>query len=210
MFCAKCGKELPEDAAFCPGCGLEQDIKKKRKLDLSFIQNLPKKTKLIAVGAAAALVLVLIACLCLGGNSRYDTPEDAAKAAIIMSQTNNLEDTIGCIPPWKLRELASRVGVSESASQDELIEAWNDYMDGISLIFGSKEPKSVSVIDAAVVKQGYVTDLKWEKFGLTLKEYEAIEDVVYVEVLYELNNAREDTTVICVKSDEYWYLWDIR
>lgn len=40
MFCYKCGKEIPDDASFCSGCGTKQEMGRKAFSFEIFIQGM--------------------------------------------------------------------------------------------------------------------------------------------------------------------------
>lgn len=56
MYCKKCGKELPENAKFCPKCGAEQETASKKN---KFFQ-----AKII-IGSISSFVIAIIGCIAI-------------------------------------------------------------------------------------------------------------------------------------------------
>ncbi|BFL48467.1 YARHG domain-containing protein [Lactonifactor longoviformis] len=60
MYCQHCGKELPEDSAFCRYCGASQGLGDGKKPG-------KKKAAVAGIVAGAAVFLVILLCVILGG-----------------------------------------------------------------------------------------------------------------------------------------------
>ncbi len=68
MFCSKCGKEIPDDSAFCPFCGEPtKKVEPKRTVPTDSVQQgapiekVPKKYSIKAIISLVLLILVFLA-----------------------------------------------------------------------------------------------------------------------------------------------------
>ncbi len=92
-FCKNCGKQLPQEAVFCPYCmtklinvktGKEIKVKKKRFLSWIFV--------LLAV--ALVVVCVIFALHWLSDNDNYDNKKQNKETEITAESTENLPDEV--------------------------------------------------------------------------------------------------------------------
>lgn len=67
MYCEKCGKKLPEDAAFCPGCGTKTDVGEMRE---EIQERLQKKRKWIIPVSLTVVVLGIAVFLMIAFSDR--------------------------------------------------------------------------------------------------------------------------------------------
>lgn len=71
MYCKKCGKEIPDDSAFCPACGcaMEQQPQKKQKNSISGLRVvLGRINPKMRIGFAIVLIIIAVICVYKGVN----------------------------------------------------------------------------------------------------------------------------------------------
>lgn len=91
-ICKKCGKELPDDAAFCAGCGSKcnEDVKK----EASKVTLNPTAIVIAAIIAVTAIVIAAIVIVAGRGNknSAKDKKEVAISDISEVGESNDIED----------------------------------------------------------------------------------------------------------------------
>jgi len=68
MYCKECGKQIPEDAKFCPACGANQQQKEKQP-----------KSKGFLMGVIACAIVVFVASSLFGGDKEAPVKEQVAE-----------------------------------------------------------------------------------------------------------------------------------
>lgn len=94
MFCAKCGKEIPDDSVFCPFCG--SSIVQKKEEQQEQVDNIVKKSgsvKWIIVGGVSVAIVIgaiIAAVLLLGKDKSESSP---VSSQVIVPQTEEPDTT---------------------------------------------------------------------------------------------------------------------
>lgn len=86
MFCQYCGRELPEDALFCPGCGKTKADETSVSVEKPEKQPMDKKKRLyiiVAVAAAAVALTLALLLVLFGGGKDDSTISSAGQTAVL-------------------------------------------------------------------------------------------------------------------------------
>ena len=199
MFCAKCGKELPENAASCPDCGNGQAGERYRKSNR--LLNNKKMVKIVAICTAAVLVLVLVLLCTAGGSLSNNSAEEVVECWVTAYLEKDFETVVACYADWTVREMLNKGKFSSVEEMVTYMEVSNKYSD--LPIFQAK------VVGCSVKEYIKLKDLKWQKMGMTETEYNSVNRAAVVIVsIYVEGFGTENAEMNCVEIDGKWYVTD--
>ena len=93
MYCRHCGKQIPEDSEFCPGCGKPTDLEPQEPVK-------PDSSRQVWVMLASALGFVLIViCLIwiLGAVTGVQKSNTQESESVEEQTSENVYDTLGAL-----------------------------------------------------------------------------------------------------------------
>lgn len=217
MFCAKCGKELPEDAAFCPGCGTQQES---RPVDQPFTQpiaqsvastgkkiSLSKNAKLALIGGVALVVVLAVVLLAFGGSSVNKSPETVSTAFFESIFELDAEKMVDCMADPIFNYLVRSMGLPETVSKSDVI----DYMQQTFELQGNvilDQFKYREIHSVVLSEHLDIEDLK--RYGASEFEMSEITSAVKMKVRFQKpNGGTYSVRVVCAEIDGDWYIWDL-
>ncbi len=204
MYCMKCGADIGDVGKFCPVCGTDQSkpIKNVKKITIS-----PKIGILAACVVVAVIAIIVV--LSVMGNSVNKTPESVAVAFVESQFSYDIEKLIQCVPDCQVRRLKGQYGLSDDATNKQLVEAVNREIENY---YTDEESTKIEVLSSTVTGNGNLRDLLWDYYGMTRAEYDTITQMVVVEVeclIKEESEYDQTFIVTCIEIDDKWYALDI-
>lgn len=191
MFCKNCGKEISEDARFCPGCGAEQNSTPAennaplnvQQPPVNLTQPQPKKKLSTGaiVGIVVAVIVVVVIAISMG--SRDDNEHYIPTISPIEDSTYDFgfEDapTVGTVPqtdaPVQTKPIVQQTKPVSASSEYEALLAKYGYTD-LDNLFGSLSSNSYAKEEEPI--EG-VKNFHIQRYGYT---GDKISDVVYTFV----------------------------
>lgn len=195
MYCANCGKEISDDAAFCQSCGCRAESGTKEKKLIAF----NKKSIVVILGIIAAVILIFKVCQ---ANSVNASPENVATAAVTSEYEVDIDLMVKCFPDFTIRELAWEYGLPSGASRSEVKQK-------IKEAYRYTEPCTVSEVKAEVIgiySMDEITFLRELYDDMTDDEYKGITEIAKVKVKFRVDEKTEDVQITCIKMKGKWYL----
>lgn len=137
MYCGSCGKEIKDDAKFCPKCGAIQTPKSYTPPSFPSEGNMAIKRKLPVIAIAIVLVLIalIVGCCMSRSKNGMKSENDAAGAYLVACYEQDADTIISLVPDEILEEIMEQYDCSKKqlkqAVEDELpYESENYYHCG--------------------------------------------------------------------------------
>ena len=173
MYCIKCGRELPDNAAFCPNCGTKvtqsvnpQEVVENRTDDTTVVQqnsNQPSiteekgSTPRFSILGGLTLLLILIGCYFLYSSSPNSSTQVTKTVRTDIFMNGDSEESIQ-------RILGKPLKVTESQVDKEITRKYS--YDGVSFTTKAGKidyiNKDLKIINDTPIKRGdRITKVRW-------------------------------------------------
>ena len=209
MFCEKCGKENPDGAKFCEGCGSELsqnivsdeadvNLSTEYSTEASGVESAnadfssdtqpeePKKKSSKSIIAAAIVAVVVIVALVFGIKAVFGGgPESVVKNYVKAMETGKASYMLKTIPKSMEKEIKK-----DDDKMDELEDNMKDSKESIEDQFGDKAKITYKILDKEKIDKDDLEDLE-DSFNDNIKNYNDENDTnikkVKISKGYEMN-----------------------
>ena len=194
MFCTNCGKELNEQAQFCPYCGVKAG---ESKANIKI--NILTKKNIIAI--VAVVLVVAVGVLCIGANGVNSSPEKVAAATVKSEYEADIKTMMKCFPNFTIKEIAVDEGLSMDASVSQVIKK-------VEEDYRYTTPQEVEIIKTELVGEYDISEYTIYRElhdYMTDKDYDLISSVAVVNVYFTVDGEEENEQLTCIKMKNKWY-----
>lgn len=202
MFCGNCGKQNPDNATFCSGCGAKLTPVSPTPRGRSKRKNKNAMVGMIAVAVVAVAVIVLLVVL-FSGRSAKSTGEKFIKAAF----NGDGDEIVDLMPDSLFKGYAEEMNTKVGKIKDQYEESFEDQFDSLSEMLDDLKftVKATGTDDYSERETERIIDY-YKEFDVKVKDAKTVDVKVTIKShgdKLELNSPLE---VPVIKVGGSWYI----